>query len=97
MDNLPLNQRNALLRWLAYENLTYTQAADRLLVEYQVKASASAIGGFYRRTLSRRAQERAVQIHLNEYAPALHAALNPIRKHKRKRKYVPRTQRSSSI
>jgi hypothetical protein len=37
-----------------------------------------------------------VQIHLNEYAPALHAFLNPLQKRKRKRTYIPRTKRSSS-
>lgn len=86
MEKLPLDQRTALLQWLAYENLTYIQASARLASEYQVKASASVIARFYSRNLDRRVAETAVQVHLKDYAPALHARLIPLRRARRKRR-----------
>lgn len=78
LASLSLAQRHRLERWLFVENITYTQASARLLSEFGIQASRSAVSRFFDLVMQKRVAERALQTHLKEYAPDLHAALTRV-------------------
>jgi hypothetical protein len=45
--SLPPHYREALIRWLTEENLSYADARDRLKKEYSVSTSTGALSQFY--------------------------------------------------
>ena len=76
LAQLPLAQRHLLERWLFVENVSYAQAVERIAQEFGVKTSTGAVRRFFETTTDRRLRDRAVQLHLKDYAPHLQSALD---------------------
>jgi hypothetical protein len=49
LDRLPEDQFDLLVDWLSVEGITYAAAVDRLLEEFAVETSPSALTNFYRK------------------------------------------------
>lgn len=47
LQSLPLDQREALIKWLVEENLAYDKARARLKTEFGVQTSKSALSNFW--------------------------------------------------
>lgn len=61
LDQLPAQQRDALGKWLLVENVSYTEALERLRTEFGVRSSLPALSGFYQRLQQQRLLERISQ------------------------------------
>jgi hypothetical protein len=47
LEQLPLEQSEALIRWLNVDNLTYAEARKKLLSDFGVKTCSSSLSKFY--------------------------------------------------
>src|SRR5690606_3140356 len=65
---LPKDQQDALFKWLTEEKLTYQEASRRLLKEFDVKASNSALSVFWGRVCEPRmwARQRRAEAEARE-------------------------------
>ena len=63
IDELPLHQVETLERWLFEDRpaLTYEQAADRLLQDFGVRISRSAVGAWWKRRAKERQFDRIIE------------------------------------
>jgi hypothetical protein len=61
LDRLPDKQREALVKWLLVDNVSYTEAQERLSREFGVRSSLPALSGFYQRLQQQRLLERISQ------------------------------------
>lgn len=62
LKTLPPHQREALIRWLAEENLSYLDAKKRLHEDFNVKTSIGALANFYATCCWQRSSSHAREI-----------------------------------